>query len=378
MSADDPGPIRRGQRLAARWLDGLRRLILRAGKLAAEAPLELLTLDGRRWLRWARPRPILARLTSVNSTARSYSWAEVEEITPGVYRALEGGRTGSGNAWEANLAIDLPVGPSGGAVAELRSRHVANEYRFQWHRYGSKPTHGGGSGCPGPQVFQFFSYGNRCREPAGGTFTLMRPDTSVIGTCSPATIVPGIARCTIGYDEPQASTLSWTYDDAHGGSHSGSSLAGCGTFASVTIDPEPYPDELVLTMTGDDASNTIGAFLGVPITLTKISADDASAANFLYRSSVFGNAAGDIVCRFLVRKKFGASQVTFGTGFVVAWNNSAPEACAGGFPPLALNGQNFNASSAGGTISGPMCSPVNVTFAIISGPNAGIAGTITE
>ena len=72
--AVDPGPIAKGKRLTAKWLDALRRLVLTVS--LHQPPLEVATIAGTPTLRLAGSRPILARLLSVDSGVRGYSWAE--------------------------------------------------------------------------------------------------------------------------------------------------------------------------------------------------------------------------------------------------------------------------------------------------------------
>lgn len=224
MSADDPGPIRRGQRLTARWLDGLRQLILRAGRVSAEAPLELLTLDGRRWLRWARARPILARLLLVNPATRAYSWAEVQQTGGATYATLAGGRSGTANAFEANLSVNLPIGTNGGSVVELRPGYNGEDYRFQWHRRGGDSVVHCGSL---PTIILGASFG--CCPNSAATFTVSY-NGSTLATCTGSALPGGGIGCSVQVDLPPGTIVDWSISASPWPAKSGKlTIPACGS-----------------------------------------------------------------------------------------------------------------------------------------------------
>src|SRR5207237_7888001 len=109
----DPGAIRKGDAITARWLQGLRGMIQGAGKLAVQAPIAMVQGPSGRHIRLAgrgaAEQPIPARLTAVDSTSRAYRWIEVYRTAAHGWATLPGGPSSGAalTAYEPKLAIDI-------------------------------------------------------------------------------------------------------------------------------------------------------------------------------------------------------------------------------------------------------------------------------
>lgn len=229
----DPGPVKAGQALTARLLGSLGRLLASA-VLRPEAPLEF-EPGGGPTLRLAKGRPIVARLTAAGPTAGAYSWAEAYASGPATWQALVGGRSGVGTAFEANLASDLPVGASGGAVVELLPGFGGQDWRFQFLRYGS-----GLPSCPFPSTLNVCVTPSCCC-PMSDTlnFTFTVGATTIATAAATASITEAFdgtnytqsvtsACVSIPTTLPVGTVVNWTAVGAIVGTLSGSLTVACG------------------------------------------------------------------------------------------------------------------------------------------------------
>ncbi len=130
---------------------------------------------------------------------------------------------------------------------------------------------------------------------------------------------------------------------------------------------------LSFTALNDDDVDTIGGFVGVPITLT---CSGPSGSTWQWDSGLFANSAGTISCSGGITVKFQKSRVILsvtGTGaFTISWTNSDPEPCP--FPGLPTTAGQFGSFSGVGT-----CTP---TFSEVTGTASGatvaIDGEVSE
>lgn len=252
--SDDPGRIKPGDGITAKYLDMLRRWILAGTKLAVEAPLSMIAIAGWKSIRTSFVKPFYARLLGVNSLTRAYSWTEVYNAGAANWVTLAGGRSGVNNAFESNLAIDIPVGSNGGAVVELMPGYGGADWRFQWQRIGG-PTP---TPCSRAQSVLICVSVACCWNLSPLTITITNPATSTtVGTC---TTTSSLIDCYNGSGATQGCsidlsnvgkgvTLQWSFTDPTFGTFSGTFITNCGpSYISVVLwNTDLLPDTLTLT-----------------------------------------------------------------------------------------------------------------------------------